>query len=527
MQKEVKEVKAKSSMTSTAQQQYAKANLGYISNDAGDGYHYPIANFHETDGVHPGYPQPPQSMLGSYPPLNSESGVYYSTTQYMVQTEYPQYHYPGYYYYAPQQMNYGSWSDSTPHLVQQEHYQSHEARRGSDRSSASMESRRQYGSSELSAFKGSVDNKKMIQALKIVRRNPNATLFDIDESIADVAMVDEVATRFIHKRLKLGTEIEQRLALTAALSSIEVLCDDHYGNFMLQGLFEFGPAEMKKELMDAVYGQDVVALCLNTHGCRMIQKAIQCLDQEDVCKLITKFKDYVLPFTHDPNGNHVIQRCIQVMSSFSKCAMNNGDPDLASSLSGKMQFIIDDIVANVETLSAHRYGCRVVQRVVEHCEGKQKQDVLDGIMSCDRKLAVDQYGNYVIQQVFMHGGEDDTAKILETLTENNSLLSLSKHKYASNVVESVLVHGKSDHKKKIIDAMLKDTMGDEEGEGYCCVLELSMDPIANYVVKKAIDVSEKDQQERFVEVVSSSRQELSKSPFGKYVLKRIDKLVEV
>lgn len=59
---------------------------------------------------------------------------------------------------------------------------------------------------------------------------------------------------------------EKRLALTAAISSLEDLWVDQYGNFMLQGIFEHGTPSMKKELMEAVYEQDVVALSLHMHG---------------------------------------------------------------------------------------------------------------------------------------------------------------------------------------------------------------------------------------------------------------------
>ena len=84
--------------------------------------------------------------------------------------------------------------------------------------------------------------------------------------IPDIARADEGSSRFIQKRLKLGTPEEQKLGMTAALSAIEELWGDHYGNFMLQGIFEYGSKEMKTELMDAIYGQDVVALCLHMNG---------------------------------------------------------------------------------------------------------------------------------------------------------------------------------------------------------------------------------------------------------------------
>jgi len=40
------------------------------------------------------------------------------------------------------------------------------------------------------------------------------------------------------------------------------------------------------------------------------------------------------------------------------------------------------------------------------------------------------------------------------------------------------------------------------------VIELSKDPIANYVVNKAIEVSEGEQQEKLFELISTSRPEL-------------------
>ena len=263
--------------------------------------------------------------------------------------------------------------------------------------------------------------------------------------------------------------------------------------------------------------------CTHNHHnrCRVIQKAIRCLAQKDVSKLILEFHDKVIPFTHDPNGNHVIQRSIQVMSSFAKMEEAANNPDIASSLSDQMQFIIDDIVNNTESLSSHRYGCRVVQRAIEHCVDDQKNEVLEKIISCHKSLVVDQYGNYVIQQVLVCGSEDHLTAILKTLTENDALLKFSKHKYASNVVEAILEHGKPDHKETILKSLLKDTRA-EKG-GYCCVIELSKDSIANYVVNKAIEVSKDELRKDLFEVIESSRPELSKSQYGKYVLQKLDK----
>jgi hypothetical protein len=84
--------------------------------------------------------------------------------------------------------------------------------------------------------------------------------------ICEVACFDEGAARFIQKRLRLGTADETHLAMKAALADLDALCRDHYGIFMLQGLFEFGSNEMNTDLMDAIYKCDVVALCMHMHG---------------------------------------------------------------------------------------------------------------------------------------------------------------------------------------------------------------------------------------------------------------------
>lgn len=125
-----------------------------------------------------------------------------------------------------------------------------------------------------------------------------------------------------------------------------------------------------------------------------------------MCKLVSEFHDKVLLFIHDPNGNHVIQRCIQVMSAFPTTTTTTTPPPEKDdhdddgcnndvNLSDQMQFIIDDLVANIEMLSTHRYGCRVVQRAVEHCETAQKNVVLENIVSCLDSLIVDHYGKSV------------------------------------------------------------------------------------------------------------------------------------
>ena len=84
--------------------------------------------------------------------------------------------------------------------------------------------------------------------------------------IAEIAKADEGGSRFVQRRLQNGKETEKRLALKAALRSFSDLWPDPFGNFMLQGLIEVGSAEMREELMTAVFAAGVVDMTLNMHG---------------------------------------------------------------------------------------------------------------------------------------------------------------------------------------------------------------------------------------------------------------------
>lgn len=54
--------------------------------------------------------------------------------------------------------------------------------------------------------------------------------------------------------------------MEVATSSFQRLWMDTFGNYMLQGLFEFGTDEMKKELLELIHEEDVVNLCMHMNG---------------------------------------------------------------------------------------------------------------------------------------------------------------------------------------------------------------------------------------------------------------------
>ena len=68
---------------------------------------------------------------------------------------------------------------------------------------------------------------------------------------------------------------------------------DVFGNYVIQKFFEFGSREQKQHLANCIQGH-VLPLALQMYGCRVIQKALECIppDQQVNTKLIHCQKKY-------------------------------------------------------------------------------------------------------------------------------------------------------------------------------------------------------------------------------------------
>jgi len=85
----------------------------------------------------------------------------------------------------------------------------------------------------------------------------------------------------------------------------------------------------------------------------------------------------------------------------------------------------------VFNLSTHPYGCRIIQRILEHCLPEQTSGLLEEMHEHTERLLHDQYGNYVVQHVLEHGRADDRSRIVAQV--RGKVLPLSQHKFARYV----------------------------------------------------------------------------------------------
>ncbi len=336
---------------------------------------------------------------------------------------------------------------------------------------------------------------------------------------------DQHGSRFIQQRLEVCNDEEKQLVFEEILLVANPLMTDVFGNYVLQKLFEYGTPDQCEQLGQLLAGQ-AVNLAMQMYGCRVVQKALEYVNTERLMALVSEFESppVLLRCVHDSNGNHVIQKCIEIVSRVAADAAEHSK-EAGDHVASRIQFIIDTFKGRVKELSSHPYGCRVVQRILEHCPNEQKAVILEELRQCCADLVQDCYGNYVIQFVMQHGWEADRAVLIREVQSN--LLDFSQHKFASNVVEKCLQYASRRDRDEMIWTIINvtfDMNNPVDSKGHCVLESMVRDPYANYVVQKVIDVSDERQRAAILRYVRENINQLRRYTYGKHIIVRLEKL---
>ena len=231
--------------------------------------------------------------------------------------------------------------------------------------------------------------------------------------------------------------------------------------------------------LDLIFDQlaaTVVLVSINTHGCRVIQRALEfgSADQNyRLFKSIPSFK--LIDLCIDVNGNHVMQKLVETLSqeALHELVVILTDASCEDFTGGAF--------STVSRLSLHSYGCRVVQRLLVRSAEKDRSSLLGFVISAFPELIADQFGNYVAQHALDHSSEEERAAIISTITLMD-VFALCCNKFASNVVEKAVRSRLFD--KSALHRLIATIIQSEDN-----LLSLMKDKYGNYVVKAICDLS--------------------------------------
>lgn len=250
----------------------------------------------------------------------------------------------------------------------------------------------------------------------------------------------------------------------------------------------------------------MLQLSQETHGCRVIQRAIARAPRESQLQIADKLRDHVIPCIESMHGNHVIQQCIEQMPSDS------------------VTFVIQAVEPEAKKMALHMYGCRVVQRLLEHCGSQQLQHMLNKILSAIPELAQDLYGNYVVQHMLEHGRKSDKQLIIQVVMDN--IVEFSKHRCSSNVVEKALeiaTVGEHAAELEADRAALMNKLIGEPGDPMPIVREMMDDKFGNFIVQRMIEHARGQERDRLRMQIVAAQDHLKNSPHGRHILSALQK----
>mmetsp|Transcript_70115 Transcript_70115/g.97498 ORF Transcript_70115/g.97498 Transcript_70115/m.97498 type:complete len:371 (-) Transcript_70115:717-1829(-) len=162
-------------------------------------------------------------------------------------------------------------------------------------------------------------------------------------------------------------------------------------------------------------------LSQDSKGCRDVQLALEQASEDLRRLIVAEVAGHVLDAMRCPHANHVLQKCIT----------SSRPPDC--------QFIIDEIMACngfVELAARHKYGCRIIQRLLERCSTAQVECVATAILSDVSGIARHPYGNYVLQNLLEHGTPAHRHKLAEELRKE--IVPICQDSFGSAVVAAAL-----------------------------------------------------------------------------------------
>jgi len=176
-------------------------------------------------------------------------------------------------------------------------------------------------------------------------------------------------------------------------------------------------------------------------GCREVQQALEeAGDDEQRWALAAELHGHVREAARCPHANHVVQKWIKVMP-----------PSMS-------QFIIDEIMEDGDliALSKHKFGCRIIQRLLEMCLAEQVHDLVELLLAEFLLISTHAYGNFVVQCLLQNIDDKQRTRLVDLVEQHLPELALRANGCAV-ICAALEQHGDCVDRGILAEMMLEDS----------------------------------------------------------------------
>jgi hypothetical protein len=179
-------------------------------------------------------------------------------------------------------------------------------------------------------------------------------------------------------------------------------------------------AKGRAAIVKSVRG-NVVQMTFDSEGCRTVQCALETAEVGEAAELAAELRARVLESIMSPHGNYVIQKICQVLP-----VVHCG-------------FVLEELRGRVAIVARHRYGCRIVCRLVEHHAAEPDvASLIDELLLEATGLCHHSFGHHVLQCILENGPEHQQQAIVDALCVD--LQHNIRSRNASFVIQKAIAH---------------------------------------------------------------------------------------
>jgi len=154
-------------------------------------------------------------------------------------------------------------------------------------------------------------------------------------------------------------------------------------------------------------------LAQSQQGSRHLQALLDTAGDQEAQMLTAELLGHIVDASKCRHANFVVQKCI------STC-----NPGVSSAIAREISRHGKQSVVNV---AKNRYGCRIIQRLLEVCEGSEMLAICRFMLDDAEALCTHPYGNYTMQQMLSHGPDVGNLEFLDFLTQRAPFIASNFH----------------------------------------------------------------------------------------------------
>jgi len=157
-------------------------------------------------------------------------------------------------------------------------------------------------------------------------------------------------------------------------------------------------------------------------------------------------------------------------------------------------------------VACHRFGCRVVERLLEHCEAGLTAPIVAAVVVDIDQLSRHPFGNYVVQHILEYVPAHRSQIVYALI--HVGVPFLAQHRLASNVIERAFEHSSAEIQQALAESILYKPPA---------IVEMACSRYGSFTVRRMIEALQGTLRHMALQQLGSAMPALKASYYGRHI----------